>query len=89
MFERVLVANRGAVARRIVRACNALDCESIAVYSDIDAGLPHVEEASRAERLPGYRPVDTYLNGDNILAAARRAKADAVHPGYGLSLIHI
>ena len=48
MFERVLVANRGAVARRIVRACNALDCESIAVYSDIDAGLPHVEEASRA-----------------------------------------
>ncbi len=83
MFERVLVANRGAVARRIIRACNALDCESIAVYSDIDAGLPHVEEASRAERLPGYRPVDTYLNGENILAAARRAKADAVHPGYG------
>ena len=53
MFERVLVANRGAVARRIIRACNSLQCESIAVYSDIDAALPHVAEASRAERLPG------------------------------------
>ncbi|MFP6796282.1 MAG: biotin carboxylase N-terminal domain-containing protein [Pseudomonadales bacterium] len=83
MFERVLVANRGVVARRIIRACNALDCESVAVYSDIDAGLPHVDEASHAERLPGYRPADTYLNQERIVAAAQRAKADAVHPGYG------
>ena len=83
MFDRVLVANRGAVARRVIRACNSLNCESVAVYSDIDASLPHVGEASHAERLPGYRPVDTYLNGETIVAAARRAKADAVHPGYG------
>ena len=83
MFERVLVANRGAVARRIIRACNSLQCESVAVYSDIDAALPHVAEASHAERLPGYQPVDTYLNGESIVAAARRANADAVHPGYG------
>ena len=83
MFKRILVANRGAVARRIIRACDDLDCQSVAVYSDIDSGLPHVNEASSAERLPGYRPVDTYLNGKELVAAAQRADVDAIHPGYG------
>ena len=83
MFKRILVANRGAVARRIIRACDDLDCQSVAVYSDIDSGLPHVNEASSAERLPGYRPVDTYLNGKELFAAAQRADVDAIHPGYG------
>ena len=83
MFKRILVANRGAVARRIIRACDDLDCPSVAVYSDIDSGLPHVNEASSAERLPGYRPVDTYLNGKELFAAAQRADVDAIHPGYG------
>ena len=79
MFKRILVANRGAVARRIIRACDDLDCQSVAVYSDIDSGLPHVNEASSAERLPGYRPVDTYLNGKELFAAAQRADV-AIYP---------
>ena len=62
---------------------SALEVACVGVADEGVHLVAALEEASRAERLPGYRPVDTYLNGENILSAARRAKADAVHPGYG------
>ena len=83
MFKKVLVANRGEIARRIIRACRELGLATVAVFSDPDAGSAHVEEADRAVRLPGRTPVETYLRQQAILDAARAAGADAVHPGYG------
>ncbi|MEO3814153.1 biotin carboxylase N-terminal domain-containing protein [Sphaerisporangium sp. B11E5] len=83
MIRRLLVANRGEIARRIFRTCRALGVETVAVFSDADAAAPHAAEADHAVRLPGTRPADTYLSVPSILAAARAAGADAVHPGYG------
>ena len=83
MFQRIFIANRGAVAGRIVRACTALHVESVAAYSDIDAEAPHLGGATATARLPGYLPQDTYLNAAAIVTAARAAGADALHPGYG------
>ena len=83
MFDRVFIANRGAVARRIVRACTSLGIESVAAYADIDAQAPHLGEATASARLPGYQAADTYLNVERIIAAAKGARADAIHPGYG------
>jgi propionyl-CoA carboxylase alpha chain len=79
----VLVANRGEIARRIFRTCRAMGIGTVAVFSDADAEAPFVGEADAAVRLPGSRPGETYLRGDLVVAAARRAGADAVHPGYG------
>jgi propionyl-CoA carboxylase alpha chain len=83
MITRLLVANRGEVARRVFATCRRLGIETVAVHSDADAGLPFVREADHAVRLPGQAPADTYLRADLVLDAARRAGADAVHPGYG------
>jgi propionyl-CoA carboxylase alpha chain len=79
----VLVANRGEIARRVFRTCRSLGIGTTAVFSDPDAGAPHVAEADAAVRLPGAAPSDTYLRADLLIDAARRAGADAIHPGYG------
>ncbi|MET8834479.1 biotin carboxylase N-terminal domain-containing protein [Micromonospora sp. NPDC004540] len=83
MISRLLVANRGEIARRIFATCRALGITTIAVHSDADADAPFVAEADLAVRLPGNTPAETYLRIDLVLAAARRAGADSVHPGYG------
>jgi propionyl-CoA carboxylase alpha chain len=82
-IRRLLVANRAEVASRVFRTCRELGIETVAVHSDADAGLPYVREADVAVRLPGSAPAETYLRVDRLVAAARRAGADAVHPGYG------
>ncbi|MBB6348871.1 propionyl-CoA carboxylase alpha chain [Nonomuraea muscovyensis] len=83
MITRLLVANRGEIARRIFRTCRELGVETVAVFSDADARAPHVAEADHAVRLSGVRPAETYLDVDRVVAACRTAGADAVHPGYG------
>ncbi|MCO1596784.1 biotin/lipoyl-binding protein [Micromonospora sp. RHAY321] len=83
MISRLLVANRGEIARRVFATCRSLGVETVAVYSDADAAAPFVAEADQAVRLPGDTPAETYLRVDLILDAARRSGADAVHPGYG------
>ncbi|MGI8760993.1 MAG: acetyl/propionyl/methylcrotonyl-CoA carboxylase subunit alpha [Jatrophihabitantaceae bacterium] len=83
MIKSVLVANRGEIARRVFRTCRELGLATVAVYSDPDAASPHVFEADAAVRLPGSTPGETYLRAELIIEAARRAGADAVHPGYG------
>jgi acetyl/propionyl-CoA carboxylase alpha subunit len=80
---KLLIANRGEIAARIMRTAHDLGIATVAVYSDPDAGAPYVGLADEAVRLPGAAPADTYLRGDLIIAAAAATRADAVHPGYG------
>lgn len=80
MITRVLVANRGEIARRVFATCRRLGLGTVAVYTDPDAGAPHVAEADARVRLP---KTNDYLNAEAIIAAARAAGADAIHPGYG------
>jgi acetyl-CoA carboxylase biotin carboxylase subunit len=83
MIRRLLIANRGEIARRIIRACRELDIQTVAVYSDADAGAPHVTEADHAVRIGPAPARESYLDIDAIIAAATSAQADAIHPGYG------
>jgi acetyl-CoA carboxylase biotin carboxylase subunit len=83
MINSVLIANRGEIALRIIRACRRLGIRAVAVYSDADAGSPHVNAADAAVRLGPAPAADSYLNVPVLLSAAARAGADALHPGYG------
>lgn len=83
MLKSVLIANRGEIARRIIRTARLLGIETIAVYSDIDERCLFVREADRALRIGEAKPGDSYLNVDRIITAARESGARAIHPGYG------
>jgi acetyl-CoA carboxylase biotin carboxylase subunit len=83
VFDKVLVANRGEIALRIVRACRELGVASAAVYSDADAGAPHTRAADEAVNIGPAPSAESYLLGDRIIEAALRTGAQAIHPGYG------
>src|SRR5687767_14797930 len=82
-FSRVLVANRGEIAVRLIRACREAGLESVAVYSDADEQALHVRLADRAIRIGPATPSESYLSVPALMDAARTSEADAVHPGYG------
>ncbi|MGB1069897.1 MAG: biotin carboxylase N-terminal domain-containing protein, partial [Henriciella sp.] len=83
MFNRLLIANRGEIACRIIRTCQRLGIQTVAVYSDADAFALHVREADQAVYIGPAAAAASYLNGDGIIAAAKMSGADAIHPGYG------
>lgn len=84
MFKKVLIANRGEIAARIIRTCKRLGIETIAVYSEADAEAPYVKMADEAYLIGGPRVNESYLNIDKILEVAKATEAEAIHPGYGL-----
>jgi len=80
MFKRILIANRGEIAVRVIRACREMGIESVAVYSDVDRRALHVRKADFAECLGPAQASESYLNIPKILEAARRSGAEAIHP---------
>ena len=87
-MNRVLIANRGEIAVRVIRACRARGIETVAVYSEADAGALHVREADRAVCIGPPAARESYLNIEALIGAGRQSGADAVHPGYGFLSEH-
>ncbi len=82
-IKKVLVANRGEIALRVIRTCREMGIETVAVYSEIDRNMPHVLNADEAYHIGPPPSRESYLVIEKILEVAKRAKVDAVHPGYG------
>ena len=87
-MTRVLIANRGEIAVRLIRACRERGLATVAVYSDADARSRHVGLADQAVRIGGPSPAESYLSVDAIMSAVSSSGADAVHPGYGFLSEH-
>src|SRR5258708_38889132 len=83
MFKKVLIANRGEIALRVLWACKELGLKTVAVYSEADQGSPHVRLADQAVCIGPARNIESYLNIPAIISAAEITGADAIHPGYG------
>src|SRR6266481_8131441 len=82
-FRKILIANRGEIAVRIMRTCREMGIQTVAVYSDYDRNAMHVRLADQSVSIGAAPPRDSYLNIEKIIAAARLTGADAIHPGYG------
>ena len=83
MFDKILIANRGEIACRVIRTARSMGIRTVAVYSEADADAQHVRQADEAHLIGGPRPQDSYLRGDAILEVAKQTGAQAIHPGYG------
>ena len=83
MFDRILIANRGEIACRVMETAHAMGVSCVAVHSDVDAAAKHVQMADTAVHIGGNAPADSYLLGDVIIQAALETGAQAIHPGYG------
>jgi 3-methylcrotonyl-CoA carboxylase alpha subunit len=83
MFTKILIANRGEIACRIIQTCKRMAIRTVAVYSEADADAQHAQQADEAQLIGGPRPVDSYLKGDLIIEVAKKTGAQAIHPGYG------
>ena len=83
MFTKILIANRGEIACRVMDSARVMGVRTVAVYSDADAGARHVAMADEAVHIGGPAPADSYLKGDVLIAAAKATGAEAIHPGYG------
>ncbi len=84
MFDTILIANRGEIAARVIRTANKMGIRTVAVYSEADAGAPHVEAADEAVEIGPARVTDSYLKIEAVIDAAKEHDAEAIHPGYGL-----
>src|SRR5690625_8037685 len=85
MIKKVLIANRGEIASRVIRTCKKLGIKTVAVYSEADQHAPYVKIADESYLLGPPRVNESYLKGDKIISIAKEAEVDAIHPGYGRS----
>ena len=83
MFKKILIANRGEIAVRVIRACKEWEIETVAVHSDVDRDSMHVKLADESVCIGSHKPINSYLNIPAILSAIELTNSDAVHPGYG------
>src|SRR5262245_12806289 len=82
-IKKILIANRGEIAVRVIRSCREMEIKTVAVYSHVDRAALHVRRADEAYHIGPAAPTESYLNGQKLIETAKKAGADAIHPGYG------